>query len=206
MDATQADPLDVLDAQELFALGLRASTGGNSAAALAYLKRAVTKAPDHAQAHWALAAEYAALRMPDRAAEHFARTIAIAPDQPIARFQYGLLRLTSGDVAMATSLWAPLDTLPPDHPVRQFKQGLLHMVADEFEPALERIRAAASHPNVDPALRRDMEMTISRIETARAAPPTDATATPQPNAEPADVSAHSHLALSAYSSGGGRRH
>lgn len=211
------DRVDRVVATVRTALGLRASTTGDSAAALAYLKRAVARAPDHAQAHWALAAEYAALRMPDRAAEHFARTVEIDPAQPIARFQYGLLRLTSGDVPAATALWAPLDDLlPTDHPVRQFKQGLLHMVADQFEPALRLIRAAADHPAVDPALRKDMEMTIARIEAAQAGGAKAATPPPAtlPAAQEAgaagtaDVSAHSHLALSAYSGSGsgGRRH
>jgi tetratricopeptide (TPR) repeat protein len=89
--------LDALDADELLMLGLRANAvgGGDS---LGFFKLAVAHDPAHAKAHWALASEYASLRMPERAREHFARAVELDPAQPVARFQYGLLCLTQGDV------------------------------------------------------------------------------------------------------------
>src|SRR5687767_8793798 len=96
-----AAPLELLDADELLMLALQASGGGDSAAAIAYLKLALSKAPSDARAHWAIAAEYAALKMPERAAQHFASSVELDPAQPVARFQYGLLMLTSGRIAEA---------------------------------------------------------------------------------------------------------
>jgi len=210
MESTLSPPaLDRLDADELFMLGLKASTAGDSGSALACLKLCIAKAPDHARAHWALAAEYAALRMPERATTHFARAVELDPAQPVARFQYGLLRLTSGDTAGAESIWAPLDALSEEDPVRRFKRGLLHMVRDQFHEALALIQAASDDPAVDPALRNDMQMIIARIESARTAGVAGRCADPShtaPAATPAveDRSVQSHLAFTAYASGGGR--
>lgn len=195
--------LNLLDADELFALGLRASASGDGGPALAYLKLALSKAPGHAKAHWAIATEYAALGMPDRAAEHFARAVTLDPTQPVARFQYGLLHLSGGDAAQARALWAPLNELPADSPLRLFKDGLLHMASDEFDQALAMLEAGLAHPDVLEPLRRDMEMAVSRIRgVAQVAAQHGA---PAAEAAPADddVLMQSHLALSAYATGGG---
>ena len=66
-----ATPLDQLDADELFLLGMRSSAAGDSASAIGYLKLALAQSNTNAKAHWALATEYAALQMPDRSAKHF---------------------------------------------------------------------------------------------------------------------------------------
>jgi tetratricopeptide (TPR) repeat protein len=203
--------LDSLDANELLMLGLRASSEGAGADALGYLKHAIAKQPDSSRAHWALAAEYASLRMPDRAKEHFARSLEIDPSPPVARFQYGLLMLTQGDVAQATAIWAPLDALAAEDSVRLFKDGLLLMAQDRFEEALDHINKAMTAPGVEPALKQDMKMVLARIEAAQrgdGAPAADAakqagqaTASNQPSIE-------SQLALSAYGGGddSSRRH
>lgn len=195
--------LNLLDADELFALGMQASAAGDGGPALAYLKLALSKAPGHAKAHWAIATEYAALRMPDRAAEHFARAVTLDPTQPVARFQYGLLHLTSGDTAQARALWEPLDELPADSPLRLFKEGLLHMAHDEFDQALALLEAGLAHPDVLGPLRSDMEMAVSRIRGVMqvAAQHGGAVAETAPTAD-GDVLVQSHLALSAYATGG----
>jgi Flp pilus assembly protein TadD len=197
-----ASSLDALDADELLMLGLRANVQGKSDS-LGYFKLAVARNPLHAKAHWALATEYASLRMPDRAREHFARAVELDPGQPVARFQYGLLCLTQGDVAQAETLWKPLDGLDAENPVRLFKQGLLHMVADRFDDALALIRRAMASPGVDPALQRDMAMTVDNIEAAMRQPPGG----PRPVAsnEP-ELPIESHLALSAYRGGSSGSH
>jgi Flp pilus assembly protein TadD len=198
-----AAPLELLDADELFMLGLQSSTAGDSGSAIAYLKLTLSKAPSHAKAHWALGAEYAGLNMPDRAAEHFASAVELDPAQPVARFQYGLLMLTNGQLERAEAIWEPLEELQTNDPVRLFKEGLLHMVRDEFEAALSSLRAALAQPALDRTLARDVEMTIARIEQqprpAQAAPNGPAS---EPDVGVPVVSVESHLALSAYLTGG----
>jgi tetratricopeptide (TPR) repeat protein len=153
---------------------------------LTYLKRAIEKRPDDARAHWALAAEYASLRMPYRARDHFARSLEIDPAPLVARFQFGLLMLTQGDAAQAQAIWEPLDALDASAPVRLFKNGLLHMAGDRFDDALAETRRAMSAPGVDPAMRRDMEMVVANIETAQptAVPADGAPASPEVMSQP----------------------
>ena len=201
---TPVNALDALDADELFMLGLQASTANDAGQAIGYFKLALSRSPDHARAHWALAAEYAGLKMMDRAEVHFARAVELDDQHPVARFQYGLLLLTSGRLGEAEATWAPLDALDEAHPVRLFKSGLLHMARDEFDAALVNLRQAMSDPALEPALARDVKMAIDQIEAARAAnpPAVDAAVAPAgdpaPAPAPAAESVESHLAFSAY--------
>lgn len=191
-----ADPLDLLDANEFFMLGLQSSGNGDSGSAIGYFKLALSRDERHARAHWALAAEYAALKMPDRGTQHFARAVELDPHQPMARFQWGLLLLTSGEIDKAQSVWEPLDALDAHDPVRLFKQGLLLMVKDEFEQSLHTLRGALARPGLDPALARDVEMTISRVEQAQTSGADNLAGTSAPVSE----SLETHLAFSAYRS------
>lgn len=202
-------PLDVLDADELFMLGLRASAADDGPAALSCLKLAVARQPSHARAHWMLGAEYAALRMPERAGEHYARAVALDPAQPVARFQYGLLRLTCGEVDAAEAVWRGLADRPADDPLRRFADGLLLLARGRSEEALPALQAAAADPAIPPPLRRDVETVIARIDGAGPAgaptgsAPTGASRADGVGSEAAVLAAQSHLALSAY--GGGDR-
>jgi tetratricopeptide (TPR) repeat protein len=168
-----APPLDVLDADELFMLGLRASAAEDGATALSCLKLAVARQPAHARAHWMLGAEYAALRMPQRAAQHFARAVALDPAQPVARFQYGLLLLTCGEVDAAESVWQGLAERALDDPLRHFANGLLRLARGSPGEALPELRAAARDPATPLALRRDVESVIARVERGLMRPGTD---------------------------------
>lgn len=204
MSDSPSHALDALDADELLMLGLRAEAEG-SGESLGFFKLAVARDPAHAKAHWALAAEYASLRMPDRAHEHFGRAVELDTQQPVARFQYGLLCLTQGDVAQAQALWQPLDRLDADNPIRLFKRGLLEMVGDRFDMALALIRRAMAHPGVDPALQRDMAMTIGNIEASVSCAASEA-ATPATTEGEEELPIESQLAISAYHGGGSGSH
>jgi len=203
-------PLDVLDADELFMLALRASAADDGPAALSCLKLAVARQPSHARAHWMLGAEYAALRMPERAGEHYARAVALDPAQPVARFQYGLLRLTCGDVDAAEAVWRGLADRPTDDPLRRFADGLLLLARGRSEEALPALHAAAADPTIPTRLRRDVETVIARIGGAHPADaPAGVTATGPTSAddaatEAAALAVQSHLALSAYGGDRGR--
>ena len=200
-------PLDVLDADELFMLGLRASAADDGPVALSCLKLAVARQPSHARAHWMLGAEYAALRMPERAGEHYARAVALDPVQPVARFQYGLLRLTCGDVDAAEAVWCGLADRDP---LRRFADGLLLLARGQSEEALPALHAAAADPTIPTVLRRDVETVIARIGGAHPAdapagvPATGPTSADDAASEAAALAVQSHLALSAYGGERGR--
>ena len=197
-------PLELLEADELLALGLRASGAGDAASSLSFFKLAVARHPGHAGAHWMLGAEYAALQLPDRAHEHLARAVELDPAQPVARFQLGLLRLTRGDVEGAEQVWRGLDERPVVGPLRRFGRGLLLLVRGRPAEARLELRAAADDPAVAPALRRDIEAVLGRIAGGEAG--LQAAASPDPErirggSSPAEASIESHLALSAYAGG-----
>src|SRR5271167_2708654 len=52
------------------------------------------------------------------------RAVDIAPDYVVARFQLGLLELSSGEPIAAQETWGPLHGLPRDNFVRLFVEGL----------------------------------------------------------------------------------
>jgi Flp pilus assembly protein TadD len=194
MPDTQA--LAALDAEELFTLGVRASRANDDGAALAYLKLAAAKDPSHAEAHWLLGAEYASVGMPDRARPALQRAVELKPELHTARFQWGLLQLTSGLVDEAQAIWKPLDLLADEDPLRLFKTGLLLMVQDHFDEALQMVEQAMNTPSVEAAMRADMAMVVDQIKEKKNAAP--ATAVEQAAKE---ALAESHFALSAYQRG-----
>jgi Flp pilus assembly protein TadD len=196
-------PLELLAADELLALGLRASASGDAASALSFYKLAVERHPGHARAHWILGAEYAALQLPERAQEHLARAVDLDPAQPVARFQLGLLRLTRGEVEGAEQAWRGLDDRPADDPLRRFGLGLLLLARGRPAEARPELQAAAGDPATDPALRRDLEAVLARIAEGDADLRAAACLDPQGGLgpSPAESSIESHLALSAYAGG-----
>lgn len=168
MDARQSasvGSLAALDAEELFVLGVRASVAGDSATALNLFKQACERDARHAEAAWMLGAEYAQLGMIDRAKLAMQHALSVNETLQTARFQLGLLHLTSGEVALAEAIWLALGELDEGHPLRLFKEGMLQLAADDFRGALASLRRGAEVPNVDAALKRDMEMMIQQIET-----------------------------------------
>jgi tetratricopeptide (TPR) repeat protein len=121
-----------------------------------------------------LAAELVHDKELDRAEAAYTAALQCAPDFAIARFQLGLLQLTSGRPAVAQATWAPLELLEDGHPLRLFKTGLELLAQDRFAEArgfLER-GIAANHEN--PPLNRDMQMVlegIGRLEADAGEPP-----------------------------------
>lgn len=97
------------------------------------------------------------------------RAIEIAPEFHIARFQLGLLLLTSGLVPEAAEVWAPLAGLEPNDPLRLFSTGLQHMARDEFAEAERLLRLGIAGNQQHPALNKDMQMVLDGM----AAPPHD---------------------------------
>ncbi|WP_172200493.1 hypothetical protein [Niveibacterium sp. COAC-50] len=189
---------EALDAEELFTLGLRASNTDDSAGAINLLKLAVERDPQHARAAWLLGAEYAQIGLTERALAALTRAVETDSSLVGARFQLGLLHLTSGHVEQASAAWAPLDDLADNDPHRLFKTGMLDMVADRFDAALTTLRRCAALTGIDAALKRDVEMVIEQIET-RAKVPTHATSVPSDTSPATNATDPSdHLFLTAY--------
>jgi tetratricopeptide (TPR) repeat protein len=205
-----SDTLQSLTQGELFALALEASRRNDAGHALAYLKEASSRVDASAQALFMLGSEYAQLGLMGDAKASMARAVEVGPDFAIARFQLGMLHLTSGEVDAARATWAPLTLLGADHPqayLATFHQGMLHLVADEFDDAIAALNAGLAQNQENEALNGDMRRVVDAIEhlpgrsphaSAPAASQPEPEAAPAPSAdEEADVEP-SHLFINAY--------
>lgn len=120
----------------------------------------------------------------------FIAALHLAPEFHIARFQLGLLQLTSGRPAAATATWALLDLLEEKAPLRLFKEGLLFMAQDRFEEASQRIREGIERNRENAPLDKDMQMVLDRIAKAVSASETGEDSQP--------ASSSSHYLVSSY--------
>ena len=114
--------------------------------------------------HFLRGSVLASLKRYDEARLAMGAAVEISPDYAIARFQLGLLELTSGDANGAQATWAGLATLPSDHPLRLFVSGFDHMVRDEFREAVDRLRQGMAANSENEALNADIRLVIQRLE------------------------------------------
>ena len=120
--------------------------------------------PGSGTAHFLMAAEYAAARNYDEAQRCFQESLRRQPDFAIARFQYGLLLLSSGQAAAAEATWQPLDALADGHYLKSFRDGLVHLAHDQFAPARAALQAGMAVNTENPPLNHDMQQVIGRID------------------------------------------
>ena len=89
--------------------------------------------------------------------------IDFAPNYSTARFQLGLLELTSGEAIAAQETWGPLHALPQTHYVRLFVTGLCHLIRDEFADAVRCLEEGISLNHENEPMNRDMRMVVDEI-------------------------------------------
>jgi cytochrome c-type biogenesis protein CcmH/NrfG len=118
-----------------------------------------------------MAAEHAQAKAYDEAEAAFVGALRRDPEYAPARFQLGLLQLSSGRPAAARMTWDPLAALPEGDPYRTFATGLNHLAQDRFTEAAQWLRAGIAANTVNPALNRDMQRFLERI--APDGPPPD---------------------------------
>jgi tetratricopeptide (TPR) repeat protein len=163
-------PPEAPDVHELTRLALAASARNDSESAIAYLKQASAADQSAAVPHFLLGAEYAQIGIVDRAVDEFTRAIDADPALATARFQLGLLHLTAGRVRDAVQAWKPLEQLGSQDPLNLFQAGMTALANDELARARELLTRGLAANTDNPALSRDMERVISRIDEAAAAP------------------------------------
>ena len=98
------------------------------------------------------------------AREAMQKAIDIAPGYAVARFQLGLLELSSGDAAAAISTLQPLEALPADNALNLFARGLLHLMADDFVQAIRFLREGMAHNTDIPAMNADMKLIVDQAQ------------------------------------------
>jgi tetratricopeptide (TPR) repeat protein len=125
------------------------------------------------------------------ARQRMATAVELAPGYAVARFQLGLLDLSSGDAATAEEVWLPLQERGEEDALRLFAAGLRHLARDQFEEAIDLLRRGIARNEEHPLISRDMQMVIDEAEAKRA----EAGASLEP--EPTPLSA-THMLLQQY--------
>lgn len=176
--------LSALDQDELFQLALAAGQNGDSAAALVYLKHAVSREDASARAHYLLGAEYAQLGLYPRAIEEIEAAVALDPNLHAARIQLGMLWLGANDNDRAALALQPLTELAAQDPMQLFGSGLLSLINNDEEAALQKLEQGMALNTANPPLNGDMQRIVEHVRANRAAAP--------------EAEAEQHIMLSAY--------
>lgn len=141
-----------------------AAARSSDAAALRDLEALLREYPADARLHFLRGSLLAANGKYLDAQASMRRAIEIAPDYAVARFQLGLLLLTSGEAVAAQEAWGPLHSLPEGHYLRLFVRGLLHMIRDEFGEAVRLLQEGIARNQENLPMNRDMQMLIAKMQ------------------------------------------
>ncbi|MBL4705424.1 MAG: hypothetical protein JKY54_12955 [Flavobacteriales bacterium] len=156
---------DLLDADELFHLAIKASDVADHEKAIRFLKLSNQKDPQ-AKTAYLLAAEHAEIGMFDRAIEEMAHSVELDPTLWTAHFQLGLLHFTQGRAPEAAAAWSNLDVLGEDDALFQFKSGFVLLSEDNLIQAKDCIEKGIELNIQNPALNGDMKRVLADITKA----------------------------------------
>jgi Tfp pilus assembly protein PilF len=154
---------DKLDNDELLRIALDAINQDRHADAVSMLKTLLERDSKHVFGTYLLAAEHAQLGMMDRAEEGFRKTVELAPDFPMARFQLGQLHLTKSDAASAKTVLAPLANLPAGQALSGYAKGLIAAANEDIGEAITQIQAGLACDQDIPALASDMRRVLDNL-------------------------------------------
>ncbi|NEX61012.1 tetratricopeptide repeat protein [Noviherbaspirillum galbum] len=156
-----------LDQPELMRLALHAAAIDDHAAALSLLKEAVSRPDATGPVRFLLGSIYAQLNLFDEAIAEMQAALALDPAMGVARFQLGLLLLTSGQCPRALDVLTPLADYGPSHYLTHFGAGLRLLVQNELEDAVRSLAKGISLNKDIAAMNDDMRKIIERIGVSR---------------------------------------
>lgn len=133
-------------------------------AALARIAELIEEHPADPRLHFLGGSLLAGQTRYDEARVAMGRSIEIAPEYAIARFQLGLLELSSGDAAAADATLQPLAEAESEDALVLFARGLRHLARDDLAVAADLLRQGIAGNRDHPLVSRDMELIIERIE------------------------------------------
>lgn len=129
-------------------------------------------AQDHPTSPWPpflLGAELAEERRYQEAETAYATAVTLDPQFAIARFELGVLQLTSGRPAVALVTWQALLALPEDDPLHLFVRGYAALVRDAFGEALHYFHAGMAANTANPPLNTNINLLVQKIEALQQA-------------------------------------
>lgn len=187
--------LALLDQTELLQLATTASAAGDSGAAMGYLKEAVSRPDANGIVHFMLGAEYAEIKLYDRAVAEMEAALALDPALSIARLQLGLLWLTGGVADRAETVLSPLAELPDTDALRHFGAGLCALMKDQFDETVQRLERGIALNTTNAPLNGNMQMILDDVKRLLAGAPAVEPVKVEEVAPEADAQ---HVLLSAY--------
>lgn len=127
---------------------------------LAKIDRLLDRYPRDARLHFMRGSVLAGKQRLIEAHAALSKTIEIAPEFSLARYQLGFFELTSGEADKALSTWGPLLKLPLGNYLRNFVEGLTHLIRDEFADAIEKLQAGIALNLENIPLNNDVRLLI----------------------------------------------
>jgi hypothetical protein len=184
------------DARELMAEAMAASQRGDSSAAVSQLQYLAQLPGVGGEPLYLLGAEWASLGRMHEAEGAFAAAVLASPGLVMARFQLGLLQVSSGRSALGALTWQPLLNLPADEALRHYVEGYMALIGDSFELAKRSFEYGLSLPQSNEALMADIRKTLAAMPMQNAPE--------SPSGEVAGPSSevdHHHVLVANYSAG-----
>ena len=118
--------------------------------------------PEDAKLFFLRGSLHADIKQYDAALQDFGRSTSLDPGFAIARFQYGLLLLFSGDDGKAREVWALLDRLDEDDCLSLFKRGLCALADGRRDEGFALLKAGQHSNLAFPPLNADMQLILDR--------------------------------------------
>ncbi len=159
----------------------------DSTAALSMFPRLCAEFPSDPRLRFLFGSVLAGAGEYAQARSEMMEALRISPSYAIARFQLGLLELTSGEPHAAEATWRLLDDLPADDPLRVMAGGLKSLARDQFSDAVRQLEHGITLNTQFPALNLDMRLLINEIAAVAAR-----------GAEPPQETSAAHLLLQQY--------
>lgn len=175
---------------------LAASERGEHDRAMTILRSAMNRSGEDPLPWLLLGAELASTGQMTEAESAYANAVLRFPRVPIARFQLGLLQLSSGRLAQAALTWDALLNGSDDDPLRHYVEGFLALAVDDFDAARHRFDLGLQLPQTNEALVADIRKTLAQMADKGMGSGRTAADSPE-------ESAHHHVLLRGY--GGARQ-
>lgn len=167
---TPANTTAIEQADVLLAQGLAASQAGQSEQAIQLWQQASAHVPHAGMPHFLIGSEYAAQGQISAAENAFANAVLLAPALLLARYQLGLLLMSTERMATALVVWQPLLTIGEADPIApalaQFVRGHAALAQNNPTQAVAHFNAGIELNTTHAPVSDDIRKLIQRVQAS----------------------------------------
>ncbi|MFY0678098.1 MAG: hypothetical protein JXR18_12515 [Neptuniibacter sp.] len=166
MDEKMTEKLPKGETDSLLKSATEAARNGELATAIPRLKQLLEVDPDHQLGLGMLASIYLQTGMNEESGTLFEHLLQKHPENPLARFQYGLTKLNSGSPEEAIELWQPLFS-DEENFMAHFHGALACLQMGNNADASQHLQISAVHmPNSHPLYPQLVELlnSLSKVD------------------------------------------